>query len=647
VVKYIIVFLGSLLAYLPRFVAHALAGIIGWLLYTIPGSRKRLVLSNLHHAFPEKKSSWRRKIARRSCQSVVELGMFLLASPYFSKKRMRESFSLADRFYTTFRDIAERKKPIVVVIPHFTHADAISMIPCLTDAAIPETGTIYRPLKNAAIEQWVRETRSKFGVKMLSRKEGFSEAIEILRSGGAVAVLFDQNAGYQGILTTFMGRLASSTELPGLLAKKFNADVYAAYTNRKGFWQAEIDIEKIDCDSSESHNVVFAAGKWLEEKLRSSEVNCGDWLWLHNRWGTQNEWSKRFGIKIKRNALEETKAFYNQTELPRTTRFWFRMPNWLGDVLMAIPLIRAVRKSRPDAEITLIAKDAFMPFLKRLGIAENYISLPNKNNYWRSFWQLRNQYPDTYFLFTNSFRGDMEAFLTRCPQRFGMLRAKKLRPLLTHTWKIPKGLDETMEHQTDVWRQCFDYFGFDEKLELSPLQLSLEDIPDIIPLDSGRENIGLICGTENNPSKRWPVEYWRSLIHKLIEHNPSVRIFLFGTIRDAIITKDVATGFPTHNVKDLAGETNMLQFAKYMQACEVVVCNDTGGMHIANALGVPVIAIFGPTNPLRTGPVFNAPKIILQPYHCPLSGGMPIHYVTCERVFHSTLSLLEKLASIE
>jgi len=74
-------------------------------------------------------------------------------------------------------------------------------------------------------------------------------------------------------------------------------------------------------------------------------------------------------------------------------------------------------------------------------------------------------------------------------------------------------------------------------------------------------------------------------------------------------------------VLDLAGQTDLPEYMSRLQSCRVVVTNDTGGMHLANALGVPVLALFGPTNPVRTGPVFSAPFAVVQPPGCPSTGG--------------------------
>jgi heptosyltransferase-2 len=108
----------------------------------------------------------------------------------------------------------------------------------------------------------------------------------------------------------------------------------------------------------------------------------------------------------------------------------------------------------------------------------------------------------------------------------------------------------------------------------------------------------LITGSENNPAKRWPVPHWRALI----EAFPQQHFVLFGTANDAAITHAVAAGFSPERVTDLAGQTDLPGFAARLRDCALLVTNDTGGMHLANVLGVPLIALFGPTNPCAPAP---------------------------------------------
>jgi ADP-heptose:LPS heptosyltransferase len=222
-------------------------------------------------------------------------------------------------------------------------------------------------------------------------------------------------------------------------------------------------------------------------------------------------------------------------------------------------------------------------------------------------------YPDVWLLLTNSVRGDLEAALTGCPQRFGLRRAGRPRPLLTHAWRVPADFEEEGHHQIELWERFLRGFGLQGQVDrapLGPVRGAAE------PAAEGAA-IGLIPGSENEPAKRWPIAHWRSLIAGL----PNQRFVIFGTAADRAVAYAVASGFEPERVKNLAGQTSLESFSRRLLECRLLVTNDTGGMHLANSLGVPLIALFGPTNPVRTGPIFSAPFRILQPPGCPANGG--------------------------
>ena len=267
---------------------------------------------------------------------------------------------------------------------------------------------------------------------------------------------------------------------------------------------------------------------------------------------------------------------------------------------MTLPLLRALRTSRPDAEITLVAKAAFLPLLSSWGVADRLHALPARGRgYWRHFWRLRENYPDLWLLFTNSLRGDLEAWLAGAPQRFGIVRPGKWRPLLTHAYRPPADFRESETHQLRLWEDFFRHFGLAIPLDCSPIS----DPATAADPPAASSPIGLIPGSENEPAKRWPIEHWRRLIAAL----PQERFILFGTPGDVPVARAVAAGMPPERVEDLAGRTDLPDFGRRLRSCRIVVTNDTGGMHLANALGVPVIGLFGPTNPVRTGPVYASP----------------------------------------
>jgi lipopolysaccharide heptosyltransferase II len=331
--------------------------------------------------------------------------------------------------------------------------------------------------------------------------------------------------------------------------------------------------------------------------------------------------------------------FSGKSVLERKERVWIRLPNWLGDIVMAIPLILALRKGRPDFEVTLLVKERYKDFLEQFGFAENIIGLPQVPGiqYFAKLWQWRLRYPETHIVFTNSFRGDLESWVIGAPQRMGIQRQRALRRfLLTDVWNVPNSLQENTIHQTRLWELWFQHFGLKEPIDLSP----------IIPLGqknlrSEKRKIGLICGTENSPLKRWPIAHWISLIERILQKFPNGEIVLLGTKNDWSLTRPIIDHFRHENIplSDLVGQTNLVAFTHALLSCSCVVSNDTGGMHLSNMLGTPTIAIFGLTNPLRTGPIFGTHTTIIQPPTCPPHGGGNVGDVAVETVFREVETL--------
>ncbi len=597
-----------LLVHSPEPLLRALTRGLARLMWWTQPERRRIILSNLHHAFPGRDPAWHRRLARLSCERLVETGLFTLAMPAMSADRLRRSISASPELREVFTSHQQEPFPAIFAAPHIAYWEAQTAMALILPGPFPEFGTIYKPLRNRKLDDWVRHTRELHGMKLLSRKEGFHGIMRILRRRGMAGILFDQNSRSAGALTLLFDRVCSTTELPGLLAERNAARVYGLYARRLGFWRVEFQCQRIECPP-DSTAVTLALNRWLEGVLAHDDNTCASWLWAHNRWGEQSDHNTRYRLQAKRDLLASELATQGHPVLPRRTRFFVRLPNWLGDVVMVLPLLRALRASRPDAALTLIAKPAFLPLLERCGVADDLLPLPPRGpGYFHCFRNLRARHPDNYLLFTNSFRSDLEAWLTGCRQRFGLVRPGKRRPLLSHTYEVPADFDETRHHQLELWDNFLKRFG-------------LAVPPDLTPLASPEAGLtprlGFIAGSENNPEKRWPVAHWRALLEALPKH---LHVVLFGTANDRPITQAIAAGFGDR-VEDLAGRTNLTEYCARLSACTVLVTNDTGGMHLANALGVPLLALFGPTNPLRTRPVFSAPVHILQPPGCPPTGG--------------------------
>jgi ADP-heptose:LPS heptosyltransferase len=152
-------------------------------------------------------------------------------------------------------------------------------------------------------------------------------------------------------------------------------------------------------------------------------------------------------------------------------------------------------------------------------------------------------------------------------------------------------------HQEKTIQFFAQEMGYRGTWDLTPLHLKIEP----------SRTIGLICGSENSPDKRWPTSHWIDLIAILLEQT-TAPITLFGTPTDTAITQEIKDQFRHENrVIDRAGKTNLSAFVDEMATCKLVIGNDTGGVHLSNFLGIPTVVLFGPTNPNKTRPIFDAP----------------------------------------
>jgi heptosyltransferase-2 len=592
------------------------------MIYVLSPRRRRVARSNLAHAFPDRDARWQRQIALTSLIRLIETGLLSLASPFINPVRLRQIARPGKGLEEMLAARTNGHRATVLASIHLAYWECQTWMGLLSSSPIGNFGVIYRPLDDPQADAFVRQTRERFGMRLLSRKEGFAQALKILRAQGCVGLLFDQNAGLQGALTTLFGRVCSSTELPGILAEKFHAEVRVIYPVRLDFWRVELRIDTLDHQGT-CEDVTVGLNRWQEALLTTHEDLCASWLWSHDRWRNQDMPASRLRLQSKRDFLPHESRARSWVHLPRKTHIVIRLPNWLGDVVMTLPLLRQLRESRPDAAITLVGKAQFKGLIEQLGLPyEHYVPLARRGfNDWRQFIRLRQNYPDVYLLFTHSIRGDVEAWLSGCRQRFGIRRPQHPRPLLSHSYRRPSDWNATTQHQFSEWTRFMEAFGLRGPIDCTPLSASHR-------LLHSPPCVGLIVGSENLPAKRWPVARWRELVQAF----PNQHFVVFGTPGDRVIADEVCRGFGGDRIENLAGKTTLAQFIDRLAGCDFLVANDTGGMHLANALGIPVIALFGPTNPLRTAPVFSAPVIVLQPPGCLPTGGSPLEQLDANTV---------------
>src|SRR5256714_3617913 len=231
----------ALLSALPLRGAFALGNLLGLCAWLTLGQYRRLGYHNVQIAFGHEKSP--RDMRRRVRRHFQRLGANLfsglkLASMPLDKVRAHVRMENADAAHRQLRN----GRSIVFILSHIGNWELQAL---MFPAAIGyvRNSTVFQPLGNRFIDKHVRELRGRAGVELFDRHEGFQKAIELLRGGGAIGILSDQHAGDHGLWVPFFGRLASTSPLPALLAKRTNAALVgvAFYTDGRARWRIVFD----------------------------------------------------------------------------------------------------------------------------------------------------------------------------------------------------------------------------------------------------------------------------------------------------------------------------------------------------------------------------------------------------------------------
>lgn len=305
-----------------------------------------------------------------------------------------------------------------------------------------------------------------------------------------------------------------------------------------------------------------------------------------------------------------------------------RAPNWVGDTVLSIPTIRCVKDNFPQDGLWIAAQEWSKDLFSDLDAVEGLISLPSMNDLkkLRSVAaDLKRRSFDIALLLTNSFASALLFSLAGIPQRWGYSTDGR-RLLLT------QGI--SVKNQDPPPHQAQYYMGLLRRLELKTchprlsLPVSKEarvEAADLLAssgLDQEKPLVILSPGAFYGPAKRWPAEAFGQLA-ALIRKEHDVGIAVIGSAEDTALAEAVGSEMQEQPA-DLTGKTSLRLLAALLSQAALVVSNDSGPMHMANALGVPVVALFGPTDPRITGPFQPPSKVIQKEAAC-----WPCSYQAC------------------
>ena len=452
----LLIALGWLMSRMPESLVKGFCRALAWLFYRIPSKRRNIIYSNLHHAFPERSKEWLHRTVWEVCKRTLEMGVFTLVSPHFSREKMAGLLKVSEEVDREFERLLGYGRPIVIFGAHFSMIEAFNSWPDISRFEFPETAVMYRPHKSPPIDAMIKKLRERAGMKLVSRKAGVKEMGEVLRRKGIAAILFDQNTRGAGSLIPFFGRVTSATELPGLLAKKYNAVPVGVIPYSSGFWQASIKIQELDAPL-EPAALTLAANQWIEECMINNEGLLVDWLWSHNRWKILFRPFERLGMNHRKKITD-----FSTYEI-RKTRFAVVHQELSVSLERAMQFLEALRKSRPDAEITLITHDAEKLHVAYPDLIDIAIDLPAEVREVKTLAKhLRDCYLDLIMVLDDNPLSRKFARQTKVPQRFGVKLDGRKDGTLTDIWTPEDPYGWQIE---PIWMEFGKHFGMEVEEE--------------------------------------------------------------------------------------------------------------------------------------------------------------------------------------
>ena len=304
-------------------------------------------------------------------------------------------------------------------------------------------------------------------------------------------------------------------------------------------------------------------------------------------------------------------------------RIVVRAPNWLGDAVLALPAMAAVREHFSSSVLTIAAIPSVMGLFREQTDVhpDHLLELPNEGG--AVIAALRSGGFDRGILLPNSFRSAWQFWRAGVRERWGFPTASR-RALLTR--RSRKSRRRQKHHHIDYFRDLVR--GLDipcddrpPRLIASPLSaeradrlLSEQGLAPGIPL------IGVAPGAAYGQAKQWPTDRIGELIARLVAEHDAM-CALVGASHDRAAAREIESWLRAHAPEardrtiDLVGRTSLGVLTGIAARCRVFVTNDSGAMHVAAALGRPVVAIFGPTDERATGPI-GSHAIITSPVFC-------------------------------
>jgi lipopolysaccharide heptosyltransferase II len=302
--------------------------------------------------------------------------------------------------------------------------------------------------------------------------------------------------------------------------------------------------------------------------------------------------------------------------------------NWLGDAVMATPALLRLREAKPRARLVLLTPAKLAGLWMHHPALDETLSIEPGEGLFHLAQRLRSRHFSSALVLPNSFRSALEVWLARIPHRVGyaanlrswlLTRPVPLRREAVPMRKRPLAEIHYLLAHPDVQtpipppsaHHLHHYLHLAAALGANPEPLApqihvseaelLAARMKVGVVPNGRPILGLNPGAEYGPAKRWPLERFIAAALEIRRHT-NCRWVLLGGRNDVDFAGELMMALGEADCVNLAGRTSLRELCAVLRLCRVVLTNDTGPMHLAAAVGTPVVAPFGSTSPELTGP---------------------------------------------
>ena len=275
----------------------------------------------------------------------------------------------------------------------------------------------------------------------------------------------------------------------------------------------------------------------------------------------------------------------------------------MGDTLMTLPALAALREMNSHDVIHVGVPSPLAPLMRLAKTAHEVWGWPEEASTYHRVRLAKRGHYDRVILLPNSFRSAWIAWLARIPERWGYeghwRRWLLNRPIPSHM--RPRGV-----HQSESYLEIIRALGWrgskapEARIQPPPSLLRWAQ-EALAPAGKGGPVVGICPGATYGPAKRWPSDRFVSVARALGDRH-GAGIVLMGSRAERPFIGQMASAIGTHAV-DLSGATNLEELAAVLASCRLVISNDSGPMHLAAALGTPVVALFGSTDRIATAPL--------------------------------------------